>query len=109
MVHKNSNKKTNLIGRRDYSKNKNRGRHTNNWIEYFETKYERKPTNGEGNIFGTGFNAGWKSANKLSNKRLKERLSDFYNEFDLSSNCTKDDKLFKKLWNKYFAESGGQE
>ena len=35
-------------------------------------------------------------------KEILDKANNFYNEFDLASNCTKDNKLFKRLWNKYF-------
>jgi hypothetical protein len=42
---------------------------------------------------------------KLEQKKEdKNKQDEFYNEFDLASNCSKDDKLFKKLWNKYFKQ-----
>ena len=42
---------------------------------------------------------------KLEQKKEdKDKQDEFYNEFDLASNCSKDDKLFKKLWNKYFKQ-----
>lgn len=36
-------------------------------------------------------------------------FQEFYNEFDLASNCTKDDKLFKRLWRKYIQNHGQNE
>lgn len=42
-------------------------------------------------------------------EELKHNICEFYNEFDLASNCTKDDKLFKRLWKKYFNKIFGSE
>lgn len=49
--------------------------------------------------------SGWYKAGKEQAKQdERKRADDFYNEFDLASNCTTDDKLFKRLWKKYFGE-----
>jgi hypothetical protein len=41
---------------------------------------------------------------KLARGKCLKKAEHFYNEFDLASNCTKDDKLFKKIWNRYFKQ-----
>jgi len=37
-------------------------------------------------------------------KEILDKANNFYNEFDLASNCTEDDQLFKRLWNEYLGE-----
>ncbi len=45
---------------------------TEEWKEYFEEYYKRKPTKEEGLAFGTGFNSGWKSKMHQSSKEFKK-------------------------------------
>ena len=55
-------------------------------------------------MYDKGIQEGFQKGKLEQKKEDKNKQDEFYNEFDLASNCSKDDKLFKKLCNKYFKQ-----